>query len=1010
MAELSKEKKTFAVIFTALQVEHDAVCSHLKNVKQVEHPKGSIYERGSFSSGDQTIEIGIAEIGEGNEQTALEVERAIEYFKPSIILFVGVAGGIKKGVKHGDVVVASKVYLYESGKADETFKARPQTLSPNYKTFNKVKVLARSNDWIKYFNEKLPNPLPNVFVKPIASGSKVVNSTLSETYKLIKKVYEDSLAVEMEGYGFFKAANANTQVDAIAIRGISDLIDDKEIADEKGFQEIASFHASVFAFYILANLFNEPLDEKDEEKKVHNARRDFMEFKSDDDESEQYLNILDEIETISKEDFYLNSKYRYGKHICNHCHKVEENIYKLIPHDDKSKESILTCRERFLLISSVWLHDIGMMPNLFIGRDNNEKYADNITVSGPVVKILTDILNYTNNKDKPHVNMNVNLLFSKLFPEKYYKDYTDSKKLEEAKPSYLNKIRRKHSQRSCIYILNSCKIKKLKNYYKNKEKIKENFEDDINKIAEICLLHPRNAYPILNKLNNDNCVNYQNTSNSDTKFIRLPLLISFLRLADILHVPKNEETIDFAEFLAQGPDQKAKFHWCKSKFVKEIDIQIKNKLIIISTKRPIKIPLEEIDNWIKKIEPMQTFIKEEIQWELDSVRDIICRCGISYCLRIDHKKSFLDENLNDADIQEYEQVLKYIDLVNNPSETPSSSLIVGSIVKMLKIILNSENNEENNEERLSHLGDFKKNVLDKEMKQRSKQALLFEIESKIDTILGYKDEPDSETVTNLLTNFTSFINNWDVQRTQVVQKIAIHTMSIFEKNNSILLYGYSDTILKCFDYLLNKDDEVKLKLYICEVRPKTAYGYNNKLLYSDGIKNIRAFEKFNQEDNSKSKTRRIEINFLPDIAVSHLFETKKKEGIELKVILGTNTINHQGNISHTLGVKMIADAAKEYDIPVYIIAESAKCIDRELKPLKDNFREGWFTTDITNEPVLNNCLNFNPREDIITIDKINYYITENGIVNAKEMYEIVDGTLNVDSINLISFLTRSTNP
>ena len=116
MAAFTKEKDTFAVIFTALPVEYNAVRSHLKNIRKEEHPRGSIYERGSFLR-DQTIEIGIAEIGEGNEQASLEVERAIEYFKPYIILFVGVAGGVKKGVKHGDVVVASKVYLYESGKA-----------------------------------------------------------------------------------------------------------------------------------------------------------------------------------------------------------------------------------------------------------------------------------------------------------------------------------------------------------------------------------------------------------------------------------------------------------------------------------------------------------------------------------------------------------------------------------------------------------------------------------------------------------------------------------------------------------------------------------------------------------------------------------------------------------------------------------------------------------------------------------------------------------------------------
>ncbi|CAG0994090.1 hypothetical protein ANRL2_03433, partial [Anaerolineae bacterium] len=81
----------------------------------------------------------------------------------------------------------------------------------------------------------------------------VLGSTKSAVWKFIRKSYSDALAVEMEGHGFLQAAFAS-KVDAIVIRGISDLIEGKFEADAKGWQEIAARHAAAFAFEVLAKL------------------------------------------------------------------------------------------------------------------------------------------------------------------------------------------------------------------------------------------------------------------------------------------------------------------------------------------------------------------------------------------------------------------------------------------------------------------------------------------------------------------------------------------------------------------------------------------------------------------------------------------------------------------------------------------------------------------------------------------------------------------------------------
>jgi len=240
-----------AVILTALPVEYLAVRSHLNNLEDKPHPKGNVYEQGTFTE-RQTWIVGIAQIGAGNTQVSFEVERAIEYFKPDIILFVGVAGGIK-GVELGDVVSPSQVYYYESGVAAETFLPRPKVNRSDYRLEQLANSEANKSDWLKRLSNPASMPIPKVIAnKPIASGEAVVKSSASEILQFLRLNYEDSVAVEMEGFGFLEAARANKQVPAMVIRGISDLIDNKAEVDKEGYQKIAAHHASAFAFEILA--------------------------------------------------------------------------------------------------------------------------------------------------------------------------------------------------------------------------------------------------------------------------------------------------------------------------------------------------------------------------------------------------------------------------------------------------------------------------------------------------------------------------------------------------------------------------------------------------------------------------------------------------------------------------------------------------------------------------------------------------------------------------------------
>src|SRR5579859_4583490 len=143
------------VILSAIRIEYQAVRAHLTNLRQEIHQSGTIYERGDFTANGQSWDVLIGETGVGNARAAAETVRAIEYFKPSLILFVGVAGGLKD-VKLGDVVAATKVYGYESGKAETIFLPRPDVGRSTHRMIERARAEARRDDWL----QRLDGPPP----------------------------------------------------------------------------------------------------------------------------------------------------------------------------------------------------------------------------------------------------------------------------------------------------------------------------------------------------------------------------------------------------------------------------------------------------------------------------------------------------------------------------------------------------------------------------------------------------------------------------------------------------------------------------------------------------------------------------------------------------------------------------------------------------------------------------------------------------------------------------------
>lgn len=244
------------VILTAIPAEREAVRRHLRHVQEVVH-QGTVYEQGMFLAKDGMCEVVIAQIRMGNARAAAEAERAINHFTPRFAFFVGVAGGLKD-VRLGDVVVATKIYNYEAGKEEITFRPRPEVEQSAYALIQRAQVEASRPAWLRRLGSAIPQPPPRVTIAPIAAGESIQASTRSTTYNLLRASYSDAAAVEMEGHGFLLALHAHPQVEALVLRGISDLIDGKSEADAAHSQEVAARHASAFAFEVLAKLICQP--------------------------------------------------------------------------------------------------------------------------------------------------------------------------------------------------------------------------------------------------------------------------------------------------------------------------------------------------------------------------------------------------------------------------------------------------------------------------------------------------------------------------------------------------------------------------------------------------------------------------------------------------------------------------------------------------------------------------------------------------------------------------------
>jgi nucleoside phosphorylase len=243
------------LILTPLKLELEAVLRHLPGCTAKE-VNGAAYWFGTFSGKHTEYEVMVCETGMKVVKMALATTAAVDYFNPQIALVIGIAGGIKSDIKKGDVVIGESIYGYGGGKEEETgFSARPDMERCSDKLVAQSKIIRVGRKWEERIHLAAPDgSQPNVHVGQIAVDDKVVATDKGPTFSLIKKHYNDALCLEMESIGFAHAIQKYKHIEALVIRGISDLCAQKSETDKENWQEVAADRAGGFGFELLWEL------------------------------------------------------------------------------------------------------------------------------------------------------------------------------------------------------------------------------------------------------------------------------------------------------------------------------------------------------------------------------------------------------------------------------------------------------------------------------------------------------------------------------------------------------------------------------------------------------------------------------------------------------------------------------------------------------------------------------------------------------------------------------------
>jgi len=209
----------------------------------------------------------IARTGIGKVNAAMTTTLLLEHFKPTEVIFTGIAGGINPELDPGDIVIAEKTAQHDLGILTNTGIENRGEINPFTQKRNPVffeadkRLLSLARQAAKRVElETITQAArkPKIIEGTVVTGDVFVSSA-EKCAELAERLGAD--AVEMEGAAVAQICFQKT-IPCIIIRSISDKADLKAMEDLEKFYETAAENSARLTVEIVKLLAQQPQDNR----------------------------------------------------------------------------------------------------------------------------------------------------------------------------------------------------------------------------------------------------------------------------------------------------------------------------------------------------------------------------------------------------------------------------------------------------------------------------------------------------------------------------------------------------------------------------------------------------------------------------------------------------------------------------------------------------------------------------------------------------------------------------